>query len=68
MKTVLIKKQAFLTIIFIILVILSSLANLLLPPDTTHSEKDFHILLTQRINDAIDAAIPIHIVMQSLFI
>ena len=59
MKTVLIKKHIFLAIILVIMVLLSSLANFLLPPDNTHSEKDFHILLTQRINDAIDAAIEV---------
>lgn len=57
MKTVLIKKHIFLAIILVIMVLLSSLANFLLPPGNTHSQKDFHILLTQRINDAIDAAI-----------
>lgn len=57
MKTVLIKKHIFLVIIVLIMTLLSVLANILLPPQIPHSAKDFHILLTERINDAIDAAL-----------
>ena len=57
MKSALIKKHIFLILLVIILSLLSTVANFLLPTNVSHSEKEFHVLLAQRVNDAIDAAI-----------
>ncbi len=57
MKKQISKEQILVMLIMFAMTGLSILAALLFPHTNLHSSKDFHLLLTERLSDAIDASI-----------
>ncbi|MCR4580164.1 MAG: sensor domain-containing diguanylate cyclase [Treponema sp.] len=57
MKTALFKNILVVVALLVVMAFVSFIGTILFPSQSSISEKDFHILLTQRINDAIEAGI-----------